>query len=180
MTLRNRVCHQIWAHLGKVASVTLVNPRNQQKWVFQDLVMQIHSPWCTTWCSVIIWGFEHAHKSWRQGEEVGSTNLFKFGSGQRGFWGILVNQNDFNWLEALQGDHNMHLWLVGFSLDFYENISCRNISNPWNGQKWFWEVLSNILIMTICWNSYIWEIYAHWVSLIFVKYFWINKIIFPN
>ena len=29
------------------------------------------------------------------------------------------------------------------------------------------------------WNSYIWKIYVHWVSLIFVKYFWNNKIFFP-
>ena len=58
MAHRSRVFHQFWAHLGKVANVTLVNPRNQQKWLCQDLVMQIYSPWCTTWCSVIIWGSE--------------------------------------------------------------------------------------------------------------------------
>ena len=96
------------------------------------------SPWCTTCYSGLIWSCEHAHQSWGQGEKVGSTKLFKFDFGQRGFWDILVNQNDFNWHEDLQGDHNMHLWLAGFSLDFYENISYRNISNLWNGQKWFW------------------------------------------
>ena len=90
-----------------------------------------------------------------------------------------LNQSDLNWDEALQSDHNMHLWLAEFSLDFYKNISCRKFSNPWNGQKWFCEVLSNILNMTMCWNSHIWKIYVHWVSLIFVKYFWNNKIIFP-
>ena len=179
MTLRNRVCHQIWAHLGKVASVTLVNPRNQQKWVFQDLVMQIHSPWCTTWCSVIIWVHEHVKRVWDQMEKVGNVELFKLGSGQRGFWGTFVNQIYFDWYETLQDHHIMHMWLARIFLDFYENISCRNISNPWIGQKWFWEVLSNILNMTMCLNSYIWEIYAHWVSLIFFKYFWINEIIFP-
>ena len=165
-----RALHPFWAYLGKVHNVTFVNPRNQQKWTCVDLVEKISSPWCTIWCSGLIWSCAHSHKSWGQGEKVGSTKLFKFGSGQRGFCCILVNQNDLDWHEALQGDHNMHLWLAGFFLDFCENISCRNISNPWNGKKWFWEVLSNILNMTMCWNSYIWEIYAHWFSLIFVKY----------
>ena len=36
-----RAFHQFGAYLGKVANVTLANPRNQQKWTFQDLVMQI-------------------------------------------------------------------------------------------------------------------------------------------
>ena len=142
--------------------------------------MKICSPWCTTWCSGLIWSCEHAHQSWGQGEKVGSTKLFKFGSGQRGFWDILVRQNDLDFIWGFaRRSQNMHSWLAGFSLDFYENISCRNISNPWNWQKWFWEVLSNILSMTMCWNSYIWKIYVHWFFLFFVKYFWNNKIIFP-
>ena len=167
----NRVFHQIWVHLGKVANATCVNPRNQQKWVFQDLVIQNISPWCTTWCSFIIWVFENVHKVWDQMEKVGNVELFKLGSGQRGFWGTFVNQNYFYWYETLQDHHIMHMWLARIFLDLLENISYRNISNTWNGQKWFWKVLPNILIMTICWNSYIWTIYVHWVSLIFVKYF---------
>ena len=31
-----RPFHQIRAHLGKVANATFVNPKNQQKWIFQD------------------------------------------------------------------------------------------------------------------------------------------------
>ena len=34
-----RAFHQFGAYLGKVANATFVNPRNQQKWTFQDLVM---------------------------------------------------------------------------------------------------------------------------------------------
>ena len=56
MAWENKWFHQDWVHFGKVANATFVNPRNQQKWTFQDLAMQIYSPWCTTWCSVIIWG----------------------------------------------------------------------------------------------------------------------------
>ena len=179
MTHIIRAFHQFRDYLGKVANATFVNPRNWQKWTFVDLLERITSPWCTTCFSGLIWSCEHAHKTWDQGEKVGSTKLFKFDSGQRGFWGILVNQNDLDWHEALQGDHNMHLSLAGFYFDFYENISCRNISNLWNGQKWFWEVLSNILNMTMCWNSYIWKIYVQWASKNFAKYFWNNKIIFP-
>ena len=39
-----RAFHQFGAYLGKVANATFVNPRNEQKWIFQDLVMQIYSP----------------------------------------------------------------------------------------------------------------------------------------
>ena len=134
--------------------------------------MQIYSPWCTTWCSVIIWGFEHVHKNSDQKDTLGNVELFKLGSWQRGFWGTFVNQTYFDWYETFQDHHIIHMWLAWIFLDFYENISCRNISNPWNGQKWFWEVLSNILNITMCWNSYIWKIYVHWVSLISLKYFW--------
>ena len=40
----NRAFHQLGAYLGKVANATFVKPRNEQKWIFQDLVMQISSP----------------------------------------------------------------------------------------------------------------------------------------
>ena len=132
MAWENKRFHQDWVHLGKVANATFVNPRNQQKWTYVDLVEHNTSPWCTTWCTGLIWSYEHAHKSWGQGEKVGSTNLLKLGSEQKGLWGILVDQNDLDWSEALQDHHNMHLWLAGFLLDFYWNISFRNISNPWN------------------------------------------------
>ena len=44
MTHIIRAFHQYRAYLGKVANATFVNPRNQQKWVFQDLVIQEYSP----------------------------------------------------------------------------------------------------------------------------------------
>ena len=84
------VDHQVGPHLGKVANATFVNPRNEQKWIFQDLVMLTYSPWCTTWFSVIIWGSEHVHKCWDEKEKVANVELFKFGSGQEGFWGTLI------------------------------------------------------------------------------------------
>ena len=34
-----RAFHQFGAYLGKFANATFVNPRNEQKWIFQDLVM---------------------------------------------------------------------------------------------------------------------------------------------
>ena len=39
-----RAFHQFGAHLEQVDNATLVNPRNEQKWVSQDLVMKICSP----------------------------------------------------------------------------------------------------------------------------------------
>ena len=39
-----RAFHQFGVHLEQVDNATLVNPRNQQKWAFQDLAMQIYSP----------------------------------------------------------------------------------------------------------------------------------------
>ena len=44
MTHIIRAFHQFGAYLGKVTNATFVNPRNEQKWIFQDLVMQIYSP----------------------------------------------------------------------------------------------------------------------------------------
>ena len=139
--------------------------------------MQICSPWCTTWFSVIIWGFEHVHKNSDQKDTLGNLELFKLGSAERGFWGTFVNHSYFDWYETLQDHHIMNMWLDRIFLDLFENISYRNISNIWNELKWFWRVLSNILIMTMCWYSYIWTIYVHWASLFFLKYFWSFKII---
>ena len=179
MVDRNEVDHQVWAYVKKVANVTLANPRNQQKWVFLYLTMQIYSPWCPTWCCVIIWGLEHVHKIWDQKETVGNVELLKFGSGQRGFWNSLVRQNNWDWDETLQDHQIWQLWLAGIFLEFIENISYRNISKAWFKQKGFWGVLPMILNMTMCWNSYIWKMCVHWVSLNFLKYFWNIKIIFP-
>ena len=81
MVWENKRFHQYWVHLEKVANVTLANPRNQQKWFFQDLAMQMYSPWCTTGSSVIIWGSEHVHKIWDQKDKVANVELIKFGSG---------------------------------------------------------------------------------------------------
>ena len=44
MTHIIRAFHQFGAYLGKVTNATFVNPRNEQKWIFQDSVMQIYSP----------------------------------------------------------------------------------------------------------------------------------------
>ena len=223
MAHRSRMFYQVWAHLGKVANVTLVNPRNQQKWLYQDLFMQIYSPWCTTWCSVIIWGYEHVHKSWDQKEKVSNVELFKFGSGQEGFWGTLIKltcsptcatwsrwiirpfdnvhkvweylemfgnvkllklQNGQKWFwgdlmmlcyspwhDTCQDHPAWHVCHARIFLEFLENISFVNISKGWNIQKGFLRYLTNILYMTMCWNSYIWTIYVHWVSLNFHRYF---------
>ena len=40
MAWEDKRFRQDWVHLGKVANATFVNPRNQQNWTFQDLVMQ--------------------------------------------------------------------------------------------------------------------------------------------
>ena len=193
--------------------------------------MQIYSPWCTTWCSLIIRGSEHVHKSWDQKEKVANVELFKFGSGQEGFWGTLIKitfsptcpiwprwiirpfehvhkvwehldmfgnvkllklQNgqkwfwgDFMglyyspWYDTCQDHPTCHMWHARIFLEFLENISFVNISKAWNIQKGFLRDLTNILNMTMCWNSYIWTIYVQWASMNFVKCFWNNKIIFP-
>ena len=131
-----RAFHQFWAHLGKVANATFVNPRNQQKWTFQDLLMQINSPWCITWCNVIIWGFEHVHKNSDQKDTLGNVELFKLGSGQRGFWGTFVNQNYFDWYETLQDHHIMNLWLARIFLDLFE--MSWNVSGGFCPIFWSW------------------------------------------
>ena len=125
----------------------------------------------TTWCGIIIWGLAHAHKVWGQGNKLHNVKLFKFGSGQEWFWNILMKQINWDWDETLQDHHIWQLWFSGIFLEFIENISYRNISKAWFKQKGFWGVLPIMLNMTMCWNSYIWKIYVHWVSLNFPKYF---------
>ena len=138
MAHRSRVFHQDWVHLGKVANATFVNPRNQQKWTFQDLVMQIYSPWCTTWCSVIIWGSEHVHKSWDQKEKVANVELFKFGSGQEGFWGTLIkltcSPTCATWSRWIIRTFE-HVHKVWEHLGMFGNVKLLKLQN---GQKWFW------------------------------------------
>ena len=134
----NKRFHQYWVHLGKVANETFVNRRNQQKWISQDLVMQIYSPWCTTWCSVIIWGSEHVHKSWDQKEKVANVNLFKFGSGQRGFWGTLIKITFYPtcaiWSRWMIRPFE-HVHKVWEHFDMFGNVELLKLQN---GQKWFW------------------------------------------
>ena len=125
----------------------------------------------TTWCGVIIWGLTHAHKVWGQGKKLHNVKLFKFGSGQRGFWNILVDQINWDWDETLHDHRIWHVCFAGIFLEFIENISYRNISKDCFGQKGFWGVLHMILNMTMYWNSYIWKIYVYGVSLNFLKYF---------
>ena len=125
--------------MGKVDSPTFVNPRNQRKWVLQDLVMQNHSPWCTTWCSGLIWSCEHVHKSWGQGEKVGRTNLFKLDSGQRGFWGTLIKIT-LSPTCAIRSrciiTPSEHVHQVWEYLDMFDSAKLFKLEK---GQKWFWE-----------------------------------------
>ena len=141
-----RASHPFWAYLGKVHNVTFVNPRNQQKWTFQDLFMQSYSPWCTTWCSVIIWGYEHVHKSLDQKEKVSNVELFKFGSGQEGFWGTLINITFSptcaiwsRWI--IRPFEQVHK--VWEHLEMFGNVKLLKLQN---GQKWFW----GDLVMLCC------------------------------
>ena len=137
MTHIVRAFHQFGAYLGKVANATFVNPRNEQKWIFQDLVMQIYSPWCTTWFSVIIWGFEHVHKSWDQKEKVANVELFKFGSEQEGFWGTL-SKITFSPTCAIWSRWIIRpfecVHKVWEHLDMFGNVKLLKLQN---GQKWF-------------------------------------------
>ena len=129
------------------------------------------SPTCAIWSRWIIRPFEHVHKVWEHLDMFGNVKLLKLQNGQKWFWGDLMMLYCSPRHETWQ-DHKIgHLWHARIFLEFLENISFVNISNPWNWQKWFWEVLSNILNMTMCWNSYIWEIYVHWVSLGFCQIF---------
>ena len=135
-----RSFHPFCAHFGKDANATFVNPRNWQEWTCADLVEQITSPWCTTWCGGLIWSGDHAHKSWGQAEKVGSTKLFKFDSSQRGFWGDLVLLSCSPRHEAWQDHPICHKWHARIFMESLENISCVNISKAWNIHKGFWRV----------------------------------------
>jgi len=144
MAWENKRFHQDWVHLSKVDNATFVNPRNQQKWTFQDLVMQIYSTWFTTWCSVIILGSEHVHKSWDQKEKDANVELFKFGSGQEGFWGTLINIT-FSPTCAIWSRWIIrpfeHVQKVWEHLNMFGNVKLPELQN---GQKWFWGDLMGL------------------------------------
>ena len=100
--------------------------------------MQINSPWCTTWCSVIIWGSEHVHKSWDQKEKVANVKLFKFDYGQRGSWGSLINitfsQTCTIWYRCIIRTFE-HVHKVWEHLEMFGNVKLLKLQN---GQKWVW------------------------------------------
>ena len=172
MEWENKRFHQDWAHLGKVANATFVNPRNQQKWTLQDLVMQIYSPWCTTWCSVIIWGYEHVHKSWDQKEKVANVELIKFGSGQEGFSGPLIKLTCSpicaTWSRWIIRTFE-HVQKVWEHLGMFGNVKLLKLQN---GQKWFWGdlmMLSCSPRQETCQDHQIWHL---WHDGIFLDFLW--------
>ena len=138
MTHIIRAFHQFGAYLGKVANATFVNPRNEQKWTYVDPVEHNTSPWCTTWCSRLIWSYKHVHKSWDQKEKVANVEMFKFGSEQEGFWGTL-SKITFSptcaiwsrWM--IRPFENVHK--VWEHFDMFGNVELLKLQN---GQKWFW------------------------------------------
>ena len=148
-----------------------------QRGFWGTLIKISFSPTCATWSRWIIRALEHVHKVWEHLDMFGNVKLLKLQNGQKWFWEGFMELYYSPWHDTCQDHQTCHMWHARIFLELLGNISCRNISNPWNGQKWFWEVLSNILIMTMCWNSYIWKIYVHRVSPIFLKYFWSFKII---
>ena len=101
--------------------------------------MQINSPWCTTLCSVIIWGFEHAHKNSEQKDTLGNVELFKFGSGQKGFWGTLIkitfSPTCAIWSRCIITPFE-HVHQVWEHLDMFDSAKLFKLEK---GQKWFWE-----------------------------------------
>ena len=128
-------------------------------------------PTCAIWSSCIIRPLEHVHQVWEHLDMFGNVKLLKLQNGQKWFWGDFMGLYYSLWHDTWQDHQTCHMWHARIFLELLGNISCRNISNPWNGQKWLLLDLTNILNMTMCWNSYIWKIYVQWVSLIFFKYF---------
>ena len=112
-------------------------------------------------------------------ENISCRNISNPWNGQKWFWGDFMGLYYSPWHDTCQDHQTCHMWHARIFLECLENISFVNILKAWNIQKGFLRDLTNILNMTMCWNSYIWEIYAPWVSLIVVKHFWTNKIIFP-
>ena len=110
-------------------------------------------------------------------ENISCRNISNPWKGQKWFWGDFMGLYYSPWHDTCQDHPACHMWHARIFLEFLENISFVNISKAWNIQKGFLRGLTNILNMTMCWNSYIWTIYLHWVSLHFLKYFWNFKII---
>ena len=151
MAHRSRMFHQVWAHLGKVANVTLVNPRNQQKWLYQDLVMQIYSPWCTTWCSVIIWGFEHVHKNSAQKDTLVNVELFKFGSGQKGFWGTLIKITFSPTCSIWSRADYYTIWACAPSLRAFGHVwQCKNVQT-WKRTEVVLRGFHGVILFSMTW-----------------------------
>ena len=100
--------------------------------------MQIYSPWCTTWCSVIIRGSEHVHKSIDQKEKLGNVKLLKLGSGQEWFWGTLIkltcSPTCATWSRWIIRTFE-HVHKVWEHLEMFGNVKLLKLQN---GQKWFW------------------------------------------
>ena len=134
----------------------------------------------TIWSRCIITPFENVHKVWEHLDMFGHVKLLKLQNGQKWFWGYFMGLYYSPWHETWQYHQAGHFLQGRIFLDLMENISCVNISKAWNIQKGFLRDLTNILNMTMCWNSHIWTVYVQWASMNFVKYFWNDKIIFPH
>ena len=158
MAWENKWFHQDWIQLGKVANVKLFKFGSGQRGFWGTLIKITFSPTCSIWSRCIITPFEHVHQVWEHSDMFNSAKLFKLEKGQKWLWEGFMGLYCSPWLETWQDHPKCHMWHARIFLDLLEDISCRNISNPWNGPKWFWEVLSNILTMTMCLNSYIWKI----------------------
>ena len=150
-----------------------------QRGFWGTLIKITFSPTCAIWSRWIIKPFENVHKVWVHLDMFGNVKSLKLQNGQKWFWGDFMGLYYSPWHKTWQDHQTCHMWHARIFLEFLGNISIVNISKAWNIQKWFLRDFTNILNMTMCWNSYIWTIHVHWVSLIFVKYFWNNKIIFP-
>lgn len=171
--------YQFSAHLEKVCNVNYYKLESGQEWFWQGLTYLHYSPWRETWHRWISRVFKHVYQIWAQLETLDSAKLFKLGNGQRWNWGALMNFPCLASHETWQDDQICHRWHAGIFLELMEKLPFVNISKAWNIQKGFLRGLANILNMTMYWNSYIWTIYVPWVYLIFLKYFWNIKIIFP-
>ena len=134
--------------------------------------MQINSPWFTTWCSVIIWGSEHVHKCWDEKEKVANVELFKFGSGQEGFWGTLIKitfaQTCTIWSRWMIRPFE-HVHKVWEHLDMFGSVKLLKLQN---GQKWFWGDLMMLYCSPrhdTCQDHQTCHI---WHARIFLEFFW--------
>ena len=152
-------------------NVKLFKLQNGQKWFWGDVMMLYCSPTCATWPRLIIRTFEHVHKVWEHLKMFGNVKLLKLQNGQKWFWGDFMGLYYSPWHDTCQDHQTCHTWHARIFLELLGHISFVNISKAWNVEKGFLRGLTNILNMTMCWNSYIWTIYVHWVSLGFSQIF---------